>query len=217
MVALWEKSFPARLKRAFWRNSDSAAAWNQMVGALGTKSDGAFFRFDITFESDPPALDRVESMAKVAQMTDEAARLSAEMPRAAGCIRASHFVFELDATRPLLMRNGAFPCVGTIRCRLRAGTDEFSPFMTQLAQSKAFFRTQGRALPSSFSCEKGRGGEENFSQEIALHVPSRSQPFAIMLEDKGSACHISGSPFTLQWLIEQQGLDASFGRHDHQP
>ncbi|KAM3448970.1 hypothetical protein NHJ6243_010036, partial [Beauveria neobassiana] len=55
--SLWSSLFPARLFRAFWRQSDSAAAWEQLLRHQKLDKRGDFFRFDVRFGADQPALD----------------------------------------------------------------------------------------------------------------------------------------------------------------
>lgn len=217
-MAWWEDLYPARLARAIRRHWDSDHAWKQLMSHQKSRGRGEFFRFDVEFQSQLPALDDVDSMDEVARIAREAALGSTAMKRIGKCYRAELFLFELDPSRPPHFVSGVYECVGYIICRLRAGTVEFETFMDQLRHISASFRCQGRTQPGAF---QGLGGIEtdgNFRQEIAFYLPSRQHQLEISLQEGSppSVCHISGSPFTLDSLIKQQNIDACFGTKDHQ-
>jgi hypothetical protein len=71
-------------------------------------------------------------------------------------------------------------------------------------------------LPSSFRDGDGIAPDGNFCQEVTFHVAGRRDPFDIQLceapgDPDTTACNIGGSPFTVDWLTRQQGLEAWFG------
>ncbi|KAM3522459.1 hypothetical protein MY4038_008606 [Beauveria bassiana] len=212
-ASLWDGLFPARLFRAFWRQSDSAAAWDQLLHHQKLDKRGDFFRFDIRFGADQPALDDVGSMREVARMAREIALASAEMRRLAKCFRANLFFLELDTGSPLIMRCGTYYCMGKLKCRLRAGS-ELRVFLTQLHRSSAVLKCQGRRLLAASSGD-GSFDAIHFEKDIAVEVPGLHHAFSITLEEESTPYNISGSPFTLDRLQKQQRLYAPFGTAYH--
>ncbi|EHK19887.1 uncharacterized protein TRIVIDRAFT_123114, partial [Trichoderma virens Gv29-8] len=217
-LAWWKELYPARLARAVRKHWDSDNAWKQLMSHQKAGGRGEFFRFDVEFKSQLPALDNVSSINEVAGIAREAALGSAAMKQLGSCHRAELFFFELDVTRPPCFVNGVYECVGHIQCRLRAGTVEFDTFMDQLRHGSASFKCQGRTQSGSFQRAGRIGTYGNFRQEIAFFISSQQQRLEISLVEGNppSICHISGSPFTLNSLIKQQNIDACFGTMDHQ-
>lgn len=214
--AAWKDSFAARLFRAFWKQGDSSAAWKQLLGHQKVGGRREFFRFDIEFQTKPPALDDVDRMSEVGRIAREAVLGSSAMEQLAKRIRAELFIFELDFTQAPRFVAGVYECVGHILCRLRTGTAESDEFMHQLFQTSASFSCQGRTLPDSFRGHNTVNNGGNFRQAVKFHVPSRQHHFEVTLQEgSSSVCNISGSPFTLEWLIEQQNMSACFGTSHH--
>lgn len=209
-------SFAARLFRAFWKNGDCNAAWGQLLDQqkLGEKCN--FFRFDVEYDTAQPALDDVESMDSIGCAAQAAALGSPTMELLAKRARAELFIFELDLSQPPRLVAGAFECVGIVLCRLRARTVEFEEFMRQLQQSSASVKCQGRVVTDSFQPATADSGRHNFSAAFTFRVPTRQHQFEITLDESSSlSVNISGSPFTLEKLIEQQRIGAVFGTSDH--
>ncbi|KAK3933650.1 acyl transferase/acyl hydrolase/lysophospholipase [Diplogelasinospora grovesii] len=212
---LWQDSFPLRIFRAFWQYGNSKRAWNRLLSREKVGRTGEFFRFDIEFEGQEPPLDNVVDMKEISDIARETILGSPALDRLIHRIRAELFVFELDPRCPFRLVNGTYQCVGRILCRLRARTPEFVAFMSQLDQASASFLIGDRVLPGSFQDRSAKREDGNFFKEVRFHTPSRTEPITISLREGGAACPISGSPFTLQFLIEVQSLDARFGTADH--
>ncbi|KAI5465163.1 hypothetical protein BGZ63DRAFT_350184 [Mariannaea sp. PMI_226] len=198
--------YPARLIQAVCKQPEQPQALDE---------GGEVFRFDLEFHGQQPSLDDVSHISETAALARKATMGSALIQRLARRIRAELFLFELDPAQPPRYANGSYDCVGHISCRLRAGTPEFLLFMEQLHQSGAFFRCDGQDVLSSFrQCDMVQW-EGNFRQEITFHLANREDRFEVLLcEESGisdSACNIGGSPFTVDRLTEQQGLEPWFG------
>lgn len=203
--------FPFRLSRALWRQTSSKTAWNHLLGHQKADDRTSFFRFDIEFEEKEPLLDEVNKMEHVRQTACQTMTGSSSLHRLSRHLRAELFFFELDDSLPPYFFNGAYQCVGTILCRLRAMTPEYEAFMQQLWQKTASFRLGGQVL--GITCENIHA---NFSHRVCFSLPSPKHLFAIKLaEGEGDSFDISGSPFTLDWLMQRQGLNSKFGTSDH--
>ncbi|KKO97494.1 hypothetical protein THAR02_10405 [Trichoderma harzianum] len=96
----WENLYPARLVRAVRKHWDSDSAWKQLISHQKARGRGEFFRFDVEFQSQLPALDNIDSMDEVAEIAREAALSSAAMEKLGKRQRAQLFLFELDVARP---------------------------------------------------------------------------------------------------------------------
>ncbi len=211
----WRDSFLFRILRAFWQHGNSRRAWKQLLSCQRVGRVGEFFRFDIEFEGREPPLDNVFDMKEISEIARETMLGSPELNKLAHRIRAELFVFELDLGRPFQFINGTYECTGRILCRLRAKTPELDALIAQLAKASAVLLLEDRILPGSFQDRSARSDDGNFQKEVRFRTLSRTEPFKISLREGGDDSPISGSPFTLQSLIEAQSLDARFGTRDH--
>lgn len=202
--------FPCRLWRAWWRQTSSKTAWNHLLGHQKADGHTSFFRFDIEFGEKEPSLDEADKMDHVRQTACKTMTGSPNLHRLSSHLRAELFFLEIDDSLPPYFSNGAYHCVGQISCRLRAMTPEYEDFMRQLCRQQASFRLGGQIL--SITPEDTLA---NFNLRVRFSLPSLKHPFAIKLAGEGSSFHISGSPFTLDWLIQRQRLNQMFGMADH--
>ncbi|KKO96629.1 hypothetical protein THAR02_11267 [Trichoderma harzianum] len=109
-LAWWKDLYPARLARAVRKHWDSDNAWKQLKSHQKASGRGEFFRFDVEFKSQLPALDDISSMDEVAGIAREAALGSAAMEQLGRCHRAELFLFELDISRPPRFVGGVYDC-----------------------------------------------------------------------------------------------------------
>ena len=136
--------------------------------------------------------------------------LSEIIDNIARCVIASLFYFELDSIPG--RNDGKHVGSGRILCSLRCHEPAFQELLGQLSSISAQFCLNERpvAAVNDPSCFDKDG---NFRRRIELNTTDR---FTISLKQGSSEpCNISGSPFSVEKLIQAQGLDASFGRPDH--
>ncbi|TLD11538.1 hypothetical protein PspLS_11481, partial [Pyricularia sp. CBS 133598] len=181
---------------AFWKPGDSDRAWKQLLSQQTIeKSKSGFFRFDVKLPGAEPHLDDLSKMEEIEGAAQETMLQSPELNDLVFRIRAELFVFTLDGDAIPHRADNHYECTGSISCRLRANTAAFDALMTQLNEEAAFLQINNVTLPGNFwngSCSDANG---NFCS--------------------GGGCHISGLPFTIQKLAENQKLDARFGTIDH--
>ncbi|KAK5988058.1 hypothetical protein PT974_12194 [Cladobotryum mycophilum] len=214
---LLEHSSVARLAQLLLtqneKESDQAckkALDHQKIG-----ESGEFFRFNVEFNGKEPSLDNVTDLDYLGQIARDSIHKSPDVIRLAHCIRAELFILEL-AQRPRLI-NGVYECVGYIICRLPQDTPGFKTLMDRLNKKSATFGIGAECLINNLQDQFSVGEQLHYRRMIKFHVSGRQVPFSITLrEGPVGDCHISGSPFTLDWLINAQQLDACFGLAEHQ-
>ncbi|KAK7928494.1 hypothetical protein PG985_005492 [Apiospora marii] len=212
---LLQDSFPMRIFRAFWQGSSSHRAWQQLLRHTKSDSQSNLFRFDIEFEGPVPALDDVAEMQNVAKLARDEILHSPSLEPLIHRIKAELFVFELSPDAPFRFHNGVYLCAGRILCRLQPKTPEYNAFMCQLAQSSASLHVAHQRIIKGVWGSPTVNTQEQFHQEVSFQIKSRDRPFSISLAVGDYHSHISGSPFTLEGLVEQQKLNAVFGTADH--
>jgi hypothetical protein len=141
---------------------------------------------------------------------------SKQLDRLAHCIIVELFVFELELGSVSRKENGRYSCTGYILCCYRAGTPEFEGLLGRLTKSSAKFLLRGRTLPGSVRDRSSLARDGNFRKRVCFEVNNKQDLVSFHLREGDSKSYnISGSPFSIDWLIEGQGLGRPFGRADH--
>ncbi|KAI8710386.1 PNPLA domain-containing protein [Fusarium sp. LHS14.1] len=209
----WIKSkFVGRLKQALWWHTNPDRAWKNVLQQRSLDGHTKYYRLDVKYNGSEPRLDEVGQMGHIGQMAEESIQGRPILHDLSGRLRAELFYFELDEARPPHFSDGSFHCVGHIMCRLPRGSADYRSLMeyVQRDRSKAF-RIRNRVVEY-----RGQASNQGFLQEIEFTIPNLTDNIVVQFLD-GNECgyDISGSPFTLRWLVRRQGLDTWFGTADH--
>lgn len=178
-----------------------------------SKKRGEYFRFNIDFSEREPRLDDTSKMRELKDLARYSILNSnaKQLDRLAHCIIAEHFVFELEAVPR--KESGQYSCIGYVSCRLRSGSAAFDQLLARLTKSSARFLLRGRPLAGRIQDRSSRGRDGNFRKRVCFEVSSKQDMFALSLQEGGlEPCNISGSPFSVDWLVKAQGLDRKFAR-----
>ncbi|KAH6704320.1 patatin-like phospholipase-like protein [Leptodontidium sp. MPI-SDFR-AT-0119] len=220
----WRDMWLFRLARALWsaidghENGDAIRrmeARNQEDEHKTGKRRrrGEYFRFNVEFPGRQPRLDDSSKMSEMKSLAQEAMLHSKQLNRLSHCVIAELFVFELESVPR--KENGKYSCTGYILCRHRAGTFELEVLLEKLAKSSAKFLLRGRTLPGSARDRSSLARDGNFRKRVCFDVDSKDDFFSLHLRERGpESYNISGSPFTVNWLVQEQRLGRAFGRPD---
>ena len=218
----WRDLWLFRLLRALWssiegqendvRREDTSSS--EKESKIGTsRRRGEYFRFSLEFHSRQPRLDDSSKVPEIKTLAQEATIGSEQIDRLAHCLIAELFVFELDSVPR--KENGRFSCVGYILCSHRASSQAFRVLLGRLSKSSAKFLIRGRELPGSIQDRLSLARDGNFRKRVCFDVSSRDEFVSLRLQERGSEPYnISGSPFSVDWLIKAQGLELLFGKPD---
>jgi len=220
----WRDLWFFRLSRALWSSIDGQEGSDTIhrKELKGLKEElktgkkrrrGEYFRFNVQFAGREPRLDDPSKMPEMKILAQEVILHSKELGRLAHCIVAELFVFELEGDPR--KENGVYPCIGYISCCRRAGTTSFEALLARLTKSSAKFLLRGRALSGSMRDRSSLARDGNFRKRVCFDVASKQDLVSLHLREGDSeSFNISGSPFSVDWLVEAQGLGRSFGRPD---
>ena len=222
----WGDLWFIRLFRALWssidgressyaiRKSEASNDEEELKGARKRRR-GEYFRFNFDFRGRPPRLDDSSKVAEMKIHAREAILHSKQLNRLAHCIIAELFVFELERENLPRRENGRYSCTGYILCRHRAGTPAFEALLGRLTRSGAKFLLRGRTLPGSIQDRSSLARDGNFRKRVCFDVTTKEDLVSLHLREKSSeSFNISGSPFSINWLIEALELKRPFGRSD---
>ena len=217
----WRDLWFFRLCRALWSSIDSQEGDNRIYRKeLNSLQDelrtgkrrrrGDYFRFNVQFSGPEPRLDDASKIPEMKLLAREATLQSKELDRLARCIIAELFVFELESVPR--KENGRYSCIGYILCCHRAGTPAFAALLARLTRSSAKFLLRGRTLPGSIRDRSSNARDGNFRKRVCFEVTSRQDLVSVHLrEEKSESFSISGSPFSVDWLVKAQELKRPFG------
>ncbi|KAJ9133184.1 FabD/lysophospholipase-like protein [Pleurostoma richardsiae] len=213
--SMLKDGFAVRLFRTMMDQMSGSRIWKDFMGYKKIESnDTEYFRFDVEFTDGEPRLDNVRCMDQVSLLARTTISHSAELSKSISCMIARLFFFQLDELPR--KRNGAYSCSGHLFCRLRAGREGFVALMRDLDQANTKIAADGRCLPGGFQSHLSLAQDGNFKKRVTFEVSSREQTISMTLyRSPGAHFNIGGSPFSLDWLIRVQRLDAMFGTADH--
>lgn len=216
----WEDLWFFRLTRALFSSMNAQEASDAIHHKELRRPDssdgrrrGEYFRFNIDFAGREPRLDDVSKMRELKDLARDSILNSnaKQLDRLARCIIAEYFVFELEAVPR--RENGHYSCIGYILCRLRSGSTAFDQLLARLTRSSAKFLLRGRQLLGRVLDRSSRGRDGNFRKRVCFDVSRKQDMFSLSLQEgELEPCSISGSPFSIDWLLEAQRLDRKFVR-----
>ncbi|TVY85512.1 Calcium-independent phospholipase A2-gamma [Lachnellula suecica] len=219
----WKDLWAIRLCRALWSSMggheenehdlrDQESFRLQRNPTKPHSRRGEYFRFNVEFGGQGPRLDDVSRMKELKALAEESIEHSnpKQLDHLARCIIAELFYFELESVPR--KENGRYSCSGHVFCRLRAGTPAFDSLLAQLTKASARFTLRTRILPGAIRDRSSLEKDGNFRKTVRFEVTAREDQISLCLWTEGSKpVGISGSPFSLNWLIKAQGLEHSFG------
>lgn len=169
------------------------------------RRQGQYFRLNVEFRGQEPRLDDPTKMPEMKLLAHELILHSKQLDRLARCIVAELFIFELELETIPRKENGQYSCTGYIMCCHRAGTPVFEALLRRLTQSSAKFLLKGRGLPGSVCDRSSAARDGNFRKRVCFNVNNKQDSISIHLREQGFESHdISGSPFSVDWLIKAQ-------------
>jgi hypothetical protein len=202
---IFKDGFIPRLFRAFIASLSNDAGYRKEP----------YFRFDVEYDGYEPRLDDTTKMQQLKDYARWTISNSPQADRLVRCIFAECFLFELES-EPKRGESGQYICTGHITCRLRANDKALTVLLDQLEMRSAKFLLYGRPIMSPTASCSVLDRDGNFCRKLSFEVFDRQSPITIQLQEgQSQPSSISGSPFSIEKLVADQGLNACFGRADH--
>ena len=167
---------------------------------------------NIPIESGEEAIDDIETMPELRRKVRLHLSTNDDVADVRGAILSTEFFFELD--EPPVFERSRYVCRGWIKCKSSNSHDllgrvcELFPAARFVTNNNLFL---GRILKADVcsSCHLYR-------KRVMFYVRHPSDQVSIFaVLDRLHQRKISGFPHPMSWFVEQQGLNAHFGRHDH--
>ena len=167
-------------------------------------------RLSVDFQSNEPRLDDATCIPGLISQVEMDRSLSVKIDEAANCLAAALFYFELSALPE--KRDGRYVAAGHVLCAIRRGDPAFAALSSMLSGSLRFFVNDWPCAAQS-QTSASFDSDGNFRMPVEVETPGT---FTLKAKQGASnAYNISGSPLSVERLIDAQGLDAPFGREDH--
>lgn len=213
--AILVDSFIARLSRAykFSRSVDAQNSWRAFMNHLEDHVRADYFRMNLFFDGEEPALDDVEQMPDLPRQVHAQLHQN-DCPAVARALQSAQFFFELDSE--LDHRHGTFRCHGGILCRSLSSLTLVHHLQTKYPTAR--FMLDNGAVLGNLSTEHCCGNCGFFRIDVAFELQHRDESIQIFLVFNNLfRRNVNGFPHPISWFEEQQQLSYAFGRMDHRP
>jgi hypothetical protein len=214
---LWKDGSLPRCGRAFLKTMEGNRDWQTVISFGEPKSSGKYHRVDVEYDAKsggPPMLDAVSEMSSLRSKALEDPSISPVLDSIARCVLSSKFYFELH-TNPRRIGE-EYVGSGSIRCVLPADGEAFEVLMKRLhARSARLLVGEKHITEFEETSNLDRTGKFSVSVPVNVKLDAKATLSIFVQEGDTPPCHISGSPFSIEKLVEAQGLEAYFGRADH--
>ncbi|EXL38836.1 hypothetical protein FOCG_18530 [Fusarium oxysporum f. sp. radicis-lycopersici 26381] len=177
--------------------------FHRVVDNMSQTKQKPFYRLDTKIGGTFPALNDIESMRSLVQLTRQ--QCGEEIKTIAESFMANLFYVELSS-RPMKDAD-KFRARGRILCALDPG-ESLCHFVQMLTNDGFAFQIMNKPVPIS-----GRNmpdlNSRNFELSFTVVVESLDSPFSIfLLAPANKNRHVSASPFTLRQLLKTQDWDS---------
>ncbi|KAJ6008530.1 FabD/lysophospholipase-like protein [Penicillium herquei] len=200
-----------RIYRSFSSSFEGSTTWREFLDSVNEKHRDDYFRFDVTVPGGLPRMDNVDCMDRLSKLVRSDPAGVQKHKEAIASLLASSFYFQLDAKPEYY--SGFLQCIGSVRCRAPAhyvlnwihGFD---------SSRKDFYKDSinlGIHLSSEDICEHC----QRYSRRLRFMVRDLKQTIGLSIQFGGRSHSLSALPNSIQWFIEQQGLDGTFGSPAH--
>lgn len=205
--------FIPRLYRSFLSSLDGEGTWRELMNRLNERSQGDYFRLNISFSGQKPAIDDVDCMNDLRTSVHLRPRMFQDNRSIASALLASAFFFELT-TIPLF-DSRMFHCHGAIRCRLQGNV--IIQALARIHSSDLSFVTDFEMLDLLNRKEDVCHLCYRYCKQVNFYIRHPSDFIAVYLQsDPHKRRKLDGFPQTMDWFIRQQNLDAVFGTANHE-
>lgn len=200
-----------RIYRSFSSSFDGQNAWREVTGMMDNISRESSFRFDLSVPGGLPRLDDTECMDRLSVLVHSRRSGLENHKDAVAALLATSFYFQLETVPEY--HAGLFQCVGSIRCRAPPQhvihcLDTLDSSQKELYKDKI---NLGIQLTSDDICHYCL----RYSRPIRFFVRDLTENIVLSLRFGGKHHRLSAFPKNMEWFIEQQGLNSSFGRSNH--
>lgn len=190
--------FIPRLYRSFLSSLDGESTWRELMNRLDKRSRGDYFRLNISFPGQEPAIDDIDCMNGLWTSVHLRPRIFQDSKSIVSALLASTFFFEL-ITIPLF-DSRMFHCQGIIRCRLQG--DVIVQALARIHSSDLSFVTDlgtlGLLNPKKDVCRLCH----RYCKQVDFYIRHPSDSIVVYLQsDPHKRRKLGGFPQTMDWFV----------------
>ena len=204
--------FIPRLWRSFMSSLDGQTAWRDLWNRLDEQSRENYFRINVPLSQSAPAMDDIDRMNELRGYVHAQPNSERDRQRIIYALLSSTFYFELTSIPTFY--SGRYFCHGTVRCRLKGMT--IKQVLGRLHSSGLAFMTDEETLgyyaPTKDFCQSCY----RYRKQVRFVIRHVSERVNLQIQSSHQGRRsISGFPETMQWFLDQQRLETSFGTPTH--
>ncbi|OJD25537.1 hypothetical protein ACJ73_03090 [Blastomyces percursus] len=196
--------------RSISSSYDGEDSWKQLKGLLlETRAEKNYIRLNVPFPPGRrPSMDNAGAMDTLAQWVR---KQSLEIEQASVSLLLSSFFFVLDGKPEF--QSGLFHCIGSIRCRAPARA--VIRLLSSLHPTRIDFYKDDMNLGLPLSEEDICESCGRYRRPAQFFVRHLKEEITLSVRYEGIQQLLSQFPKTMQSVVDEQGLDCSFGLANH--
>jgi hypothetical protein len=204
--------FWTRVKDAWDWNLCGERQWKEIINSISTESRHRYHRINLPLSGKEPRIDDTSMIESLMHQTQS-------MLLTTQAISTFHFSWLASLFFAEIQRDGvqeehsSFRCAATIFCRQNLSRSGIKGLYEKLRSMQAYFLVNGNPIPCITWTRPAF-----FRRDIEFQVEDLTQPLfvALGMHNSGERWPLSGLPRAVSDLIEEQGLNAPFGRADYE-
>jgi hypothetical protein len=198
-----------RIYRSFSSSFEGHCTWREFLDSVADRDRDDYFRFDVAVPGGIPRMDNTEcmdSLSKLVHLDDEQ-----KHKEVVASLLASMFYFQLEAKPEYY--SGFLQCIGSVRCR---GPARYVlNWINGFYSSRKDFYKDTINLGLHFTSEDICDHCHRYCRPLRFMVRDLKQTIGLFIQFGGKSRRLSAFPNNMQWFLEQQGIDESFGSPNH--
>ncbi len=192
---------------------DDESNFKDVVNSLNRENREDYKRLNVVLPRNEPTMDNTSQMDELRQLVHLNPQMIQECEETIYALLIASFYFELSCIPSPLPEN-QIRCLGTIRCRLPS--EVMVELLERIHPSRLSFVTHSRALGYYFDKRDLYSSCQRYQKSVEFTVRDLGQSTNIYATSvRRPRRKISAFSQTMQWFIDQQHLDASFGTTYH--
>ena len=208
---VFNDDFISRLCRSFMSSLDDERVWRDFQNRLNENVRADYFRFNIIIHEEETRIDDVKQMKMLKSCVELQSHDRDDRIKMTSALLATSFYFELNSLS--ILEAGTYTCLEHIRCR--NDSKAVINFMIDLYDPRIEFCTDTSTL-EMLNHDDVCNACHLYRKRVMIFVRHLKDVVIINIKyDVSARRKISGFPHNMLWFIQQQELDASFDKRDH--
>ncbi|CAG8074119.1 unnamed protein product [Penicillium olsonii] len=200
-----------RIYRSLSSSFEGQCNWREFLGILDDKVRGTYFRFDSPIPGGLPGLNDTDCMEGLSRLVRSTIPTDGSHQDTVTSLLTTSFFLHLDSKPEYI--GGLLQCVGSIRCR--GSARHIIDCLEKLHPEPKYFYKDSINLGLQLARDDICPSCNRYFRPIRFSIRDINDTISLSLHFGGRTQRLSAFPSSIQWFIEQQRLEWSFGSLDH--